>query len=38
MEDPKIIERAWRTVMGVLRMVMAVKRLLARETQIRNLK
>jgi len=31
-EDPKIIERAWRTVKGVLRMVMAVKRLLDRET------
>jgi len=37
-EDPKIIERAWRTVKGGLRMVMAVKRLLARETQIGNLK
>jgi len=31
-EDPKMIERARRTVKGVLRMVMAVKRLLARET------
>jgi len=31
-EDPKIIEWAWWTVKGVLRMVMAVKRLLARET------
>jgi len=31
-EDPKIVERAWRMVKGVLRMVMAVKRLLARET------
>jgi len=30
-EDPKIIEGPWRTVKGVLRMVMAVKRLLARE-------
>jgi len=37
-EDPKIIERAWRTVKGVLRIVIAVKRLLARETQIGNLK
>jgi len=37
-EDPKIIEWAWRTVKGVLRMVMAVKRLLARETQIGNRK
>jgi len=37
-EDPKIIERAGRTVKGVLRMVMAVNRLLARETQIGNLK
>jgi len=38
-EDPKMeIERAWRTVKGVLRMVMAVKGLLARETQIGNLK
>jgi len=37
-EDPKIIERAWRTVKGVLRMVMAVKRLLASETQIGNWK
>ena len=32
MEDPKLIERAWLTVKGVLRMVMAVKRFLARET------
>ena len=32
MEDLKIIEGAWWTVKGVLRMVMAVKRLLARET------
>jgi len=31
-EDPKIIEQAWRTVKGVLRMVMTVKRSLARET------
>jgi len=31
-EDPKIIEWAWRTVKGVLQMVVAVKRLLARET------
>jgi len=31
-EDLKIIGRAWRTVKGVLRMVMAVKRLSARET------
>jgi len=31
-EDPKIKERAWRTVKGVLRMVMGVKRLFARET------
>ena len=38
MEDPKIIERAWRTVNGVLRMVMAAKGLLARETQIGNVK
>ena len=38
MEDPNIIERAWRTVKGVLRMVIAVKRFLARETQIGNLK
>ena len=37
MEDPKIIDRAWPTVKGVLRIVMAVKRLLARETQIGNL-
>jgi len=29
---------AWRTVKGVLWMVMAVKRLSARETQIGNLK
>jgi len=32
------IERAWRMVKGVLQMVMAVKGLLARETQIGNLK
>jgi len=32
------IERAWRTVKGVLRMVKAVKGLWARETQIANLK
>ena len=32
------IERAWRTVKVVLRMVMAVKGLFARETQIDNLK
>ena len=39
MEDPKIeIEWAWWTVKGVLQMVMAVKRLLARETQRGNLK
>jgi len=31
------IERAWPTVKGVLRMVKAVKVLLARETQIGNL-
>jgi len=31
-EDPKIIEWGWRTVKGVLLMVMAVQRLLARET------
>jgi len=37
-ENPKIIQRAWRTVKRVLRMVMAVKRLLARETLIGNLK
>jgi len=38
-EDPKMeMERAWRTVMGVLRMVMAVERLLAREKQTGNLK
>jgi len=37
-EDLKIIEWAGHTVKGVLRMVMAVKRLLARETQIGNLK
>jgi len=38
-EDPKIeIERAWRPVKGVLRMVMAVKGLLAREKQIGYLK
>jgi len=39
MEDPKmqIIERAWWKVKGVLRMVMAVRRLLARETQTGNL-
>jgi len=39
MEDPKMeTEWAWRMVKGVLRMVMAVKGLLARETQIGNLK
>jgi len=32
------IEQAWRTVKGVLRMIMAVKGLLARETQIGNVK
>jgi len=32
------IERAWQTVKGVLRMVMAMKGLLARETQMGNLK
>jgi len=32
------IERAWRTVKGVQRMAMSVKGLLARETQIGNLK
>jgi len=37
-EDPKIIDRAWWTVKGFLQMVMAVKRLFARETQIGNLK
>jgi len=38
-EDLKMeIERAWRTVKVVLRMVMAVKGLFARETQIDNLK
>jgi len=37
-EDQKIIEGAWQMVKGVLRMVMAVKRLLARETQTGNLK
>jgi len=37
-EDPKIVERGWRPVKGLLRMVMAVKRLLAREAQIGNLK
>jgi len=38
-EDLKIeIERAWWMVKGVLQMVMAVRRLLARETQIGNLK
>jgi len=31
-EDPKIIERASRTVKGVRQMVMAVQRLLARKT------
>jgi len=31
-EDLKIIERARRTVKGVLRMVIAVKRLLGRKT------
>ena len=39
MEDLKIeIERAWWMVKGVLQMVMAVRRLLVRETQIGNLK
>ena len=38
MEDLKVIERVWRRVKGVLCMVMAVKRLMARETQIGNLK
>jgi len=39
MEDPKMaIERAWRTVPGILRIVLAVKGLLARETHIGNLK
>ena len=39
MEDPKMeIERAWRTVKRVLPMVRAVRRLLARETEIGNLK
>jgi len=38
-EDPKMeIERAWRTVKRVLPMVRAVRRLLARETEIGNLK
>jgi len=38
-EDLKIeIERAWWMVKGVLQMVMAVRRLLVRETQIGNLK
>ena len=32
------IERAWRMVKGVLRRVRVVKGLLARETQIGNLK
>jgi len=32
------IEQAWRTVKGVLQIVMAVKGLLARETEISNLK
>ena len=39
MEDLKMeIERAWQTVKGVLRMVMTVKGLLDRETQIGTLK
>ena len=39
MEDLKMeIERAWWMVKGVLRIVRAVKGLLARETQIGNLK
>jgi len=39
MEDLKMeIEQAWRMVKGVPRMVMPVKGLLARETQIGNLK
>jgi len=38
-EDLKMeIERAWQTVKGVLRMVMTVKGLLDRETQIGTLK
>jgi len=38
-KDLKIeTERAWRTVKGVLRMVMAVKGFLAREMKIGNLK
>jgi len=38
-EDPKMeIERAWGTVKRILPIVMVVKRLLARETQIGNLK
>jgi len=31
-EAPQIIDWAWQTVKGVLRMGMAVKRLMARET------
>ena len=39
MDDPKMeIERAWQMVKRVLQIVVAVKRLLARETQIGNLK
>jgi len=38
-DDPKMeIERAWQMVKRVLQIVVAVKRLLARETQIGNLK
>jgi len=37
-EDLKIIDPAWRTVKGVLRIVMAVKRLLAIEMQLGNQK
>jgi len=38
-DDPKIeIERAWQTVKRVLRMLIALKRLWDRETQIGNLK
>jgi len=32
------IEPAWQTVKAVVRLVMALKRLLARETQIGNVK
>jgi len=38
-KDPQMeIERAWRMVKGVLRMVIAVKGVLARETHIGNRK